>query len=218
MIAFQNRKPDQGVYNMRRLIGFFFTVFIILPFFHPCCAFSETRGIRVHATDGRDIFFYNDYHALVVGVSSYMHWPTIPNATKDAQEVVSRLKDFGFQVTLVLDPTYLELKSAFDDFVYEVGREENRALLFYYAGHGETLKLADGAELGFIIPKDCPLKTTDPRGFDNKSLSMKDMEVLSLLVRSKHFLMVFDSCFFRVPYSTLYVPLRSILPKNHPSL
>jgi uncharacterized caspase-like protein len=73
--------------------------------------------------------------------------------------------------------------------------KKNRALLFYFAGHGETLELADGTELGYILPSDCPLKRKDPTGFDSKAISMKDMEVLALKVKSKHFIMVFDSCF-----------------------
>jgi hypothetical protein len=45
------------------------------------------------------------------------------------------------------------------------------------------------------VPGDCPLKNIDPMGFDSKAISMKDIEVLALKVKSKHFIMVFDSCF-----------------------
>ncbi len=67
--------------------------------------------------------------------------------------------------------------------------------MFYYAGHGETEALADGTSLGYIIPTDCPLLRNDPNGFVNKAVSMKDMEAYSLRIRSKHVLMLFDSCF-----------------------
>ncbi len=79
--------------------------------------------------------------------------------------------------------------------VYDLGIEKDRGLLFYYAGHGETETMADGSRLGYIIPRDCPLLKKDPRGFSNHAISMKEIESVSLRVRSKHVLMLFDSCF-----------------------
>jgi hypothetical protein len=153
------------------------------------------RGIRVTAKKGQSLYLYKDYHALVVGISDYEKWPDLPSAAKDAREVASRLKEIGFEVRLALDPSATELRKTLSDVVYQSGREKNRALLFYFAGHGDTLELADGTELGYIVPSDCPLKNKDPIGFDSKAISMKDMEVLALKVKSKHFIMVFDSCF-----------------------
>jgi hypothetical protein len=153
------------------------------------------RGISVTAKKGQSLYLYKDYYALVVGISEYQKWPDLPSAAKDAREVASRLKELGFEVKLALDPSAKELRKVLSDVVYQAGTEKNRALLFYFAGHGETLELADGTELGYIVPGDCPLKNKDPMGFDSKAISMKDMEVLALKVKSKHFLMVFDSCF-----------------------
>ena len=78
---------------------------------------------------------------------------------------------------------------------FRLGREKNRALLLYFAGHGETLDLADGTQLGYIIPTDCPLKARDPMGFDEKAVSMREIEALALKVKSVHLLAMFDSCF-----------------------
>jgi uncharacterized caspase-like protein len=132
---------------------------------------------------------------LVVGISNYEKWPDLPNAVKDAREVATNLEQLGFEVKLVLNPSSREMKSALTEVVYGIGNQKNRALLIYFAGHGETLELADGTELGYIIPSDCPLKMKDPMGFDDKAISMKEMEILALKVKSKHLLMVFDSCF-----------------------
>jgi hypothetical protein len=156
---------------------------------------SVTRGVNVTDQKGQSVYLYKDYYALVVGISDYESWPDLPNAANDAREVASGLKELGFETRLILDPTTSQLKKAFSDLVYTMGKEENRALLFYFAGHGETLELADGTALGYIVPRDCPLKNEDPIGFDSKAISMKDMEILALKVRSKHFIMLFDSCF-----------------------
>ena len=78
---------------------------------------------------------------------------------------------------------------------YRMGRQKERAVLFYYAGHGETESMADGTKMGYIIPRDCPLLAKDPMGFAAKAVSMRDIESASLRMRAKHVLMLFDSCF-----------------------
>ncbi|PKN67605.1 MAG: hypothetical protein CVU57_02595 [Deltaproteobacteria bacterium HGW-Deltaproteobacteria-15] len=96
---------------------------------------------------------------------------------------------------LALDPSSRELKALLQEMAFSTGGEKNRGVIFYFAGHGETLNLADGTRLGYIIPSDCPLKSADPMKFDDLAISMKDMEAVSLKAQSKHMLMVFDSCF-----------------------
>jgi formylglycine-generating enzyme required for sulfatase activity len=157
--------------------------------------FATTRGIRVIAKTGQSLYLYKDYHALVVGVSNYEKWPKLPNAVNDAKEMASRLKELGFEVKLVLDPTSREIKTALSEMVYDMGREENRALLFYYAGHGETETLADKTKMGYIIPRDCPILERDPKGFATHAISMRDIESASMRIHCKHVLMLFDSCF-----------------------
>ena len=142
---------------------------------------SNTDPVALHST-------------LVAGVGDYTQgWPDLPGAINDAREVAASLKKMGFAVKLVLNPTSSELKYTLNDMAFGMGRVKNRALLLYYAGHGETLELADGTKLGYIIPTDCPLKSLDPRGFNDKAVSMRDMEDVALKVKAKHFLMMFDS-------------------------
>ena len=176
-------------------ISFLIILPLLLLFLVSSPLLATTRGIRIVAKSGESLYLYKDYHALVVGVSDYETWPDLPNATKDAKEVASAMRGLGFTVKTLLDPTSKQLKTAFSDIAFGIGSERNRAVLFYFAGHGETLELADGTQLGYVIPKDCPLKTRNPIGFDDKAISMKDIEVLALKVKCKHFLMLFDSCF-----------------------
>lgn len=156
---------------------------------------AVTRGLRVVTKSGESLSLYKEYYAIVVGVSDYEKWPKLPNAVNDAKEVASKLVEMGFEVGLVLDPTYQELKTALNEMVYKMGRDENLALVFYYAGHGETETLADKTKMGYIIPKDCPLIKRDPLGFAAHAISMRDVESASLRIQSKHVLMLFDSCF-----------------------
>jgi len=168
-----------------------FTISLIIPATLP----AATRGIRVVSKGGQDLDLYESYHALVVGISDYKKWPDLPYAVSDAKEVAQRLKKMGFEVRLVLNPDSRELKRAINEMTYRMGQDENRAVLFYYAGHGETETMADETKMGYIIPKDCPVLKKDPIGFNTHAISMREIESVSLRIRSKHVLMLFDSCF-----------------------
>jgi hypothetical protein len=198
-------KYSQGVcgarmgFSMRRHVIFFGVLLLFVLQMGPSILDTEAArgigGVRVTDRQGNSFELYKDYYALVVGVSDYAHWPKLRNAANDARQVASGLKELGFEVKLVLDPSYAEMRSALRDLAYTMGIEQQRGLLFYFAGHGETLELADGTQLGFIIPRDCPLKSNDALGFDSKAISMNEIESTALKVKSKHLLMVFDSCF-----------------------
>jgi len=109
--------------------------------------------------------------------------------------VAAKLNDLGFAVKLVLDPVSREMNTIINEMVYDMGREENRALLFYNAGHGATETLADGTKMGYLILRDCPILEKNPKGFATHAISMRDIESASLRIRAKHVLMLFDSCF-----------------------
>jgi len=164
----------------------------ILLFFPPDLSVADITAL---SKGGQNLLLYKEYYALVIGVSHYEKWPKIPFAIQDAKEVSERLGLLGFKTKLVLDPTHRELLTALTEMVYLMGKDENRALLLYYAGHGETETLADKTKMGYIIPKDCPLLKNDPMGFSTHAISMREIESISLRIKSRHVLMLFDSCF-----------------------
>ena len=198
-------------------ISFLIILPLLLLFFISSPLFAITRGIRITTESGENLFLYKDYHALVVGVSDYQKWPKLPNAANDAKEVASKLEGLGFGVKILLDPTSREMKTALNEMVYNMGKEKDRALLFYYAGHGETETLADKTKMGYIIPKDCPLLKKDPLGFVDRAISMRDIESASLRIRSKHVMMLFDSCFSGSLFSLVRAAPDDITEKSvHP--
>ncbi len=153
------------------------------------------RGFKVVVkTSEGSLELYNQYRALVIGVGDYLDWPKLPNAVKDAREVASVLKERGFITKILENPNYNGMKSALNSLInLESGPDDG--VLIYYAGHGMTTRLADGNELGYIVPKDCPLFTKDPIGFYDKAISMEDMQTYSMQLPSKHLIVLFDSCF-----------------------
>ncbi len=161
---------------------------------------SETRAIRVQARtpDGsaKEFQLYSGYYALVVGAGAYQSgWPRLPNPVKDAEEVSKALSKLGFQVELVKDPDSKTLRRALNRLVAQVGQDREKGILFYFAGHGHTLTRADQKKLGYIVPVDAPDPESNLLEFMERAISMQELEQLSVLIASKHVMMVFDSCF-----------------------
>jgi hypothetical protein len=159
------------------------------------CLAASRKGISINTDKEKELYLYRDYHALVIGISNYENWPKLPNAASDAREVAMKLAELGFQVKTVYNPTSNEIKKAFNELVYRIGSVEDRAILLYFAGHGETETLADNTKMGYIIPRDCPMIKKDPMGFSECAISMRDIESISMKIKSRHVIMLFDSCF-----------------------
>jgi len=157
---------------------------------------SQQQGfnIVIKTSDGSAHELYKKYRALVIGVDDYFHWPQLPNTVKNAREVYSVLRERGFITKILENPTSKEIKEELKKIIFQESNSED-GVLIYFAGHGETMKLADGTELGYIIPRDCPLQSKDPISFREKAISMEDIQTFSLQLKAKHLLAVFDCCF-----------------------
>jgi hypothetical protein len=178
-------------------------VLLIILFLFVQNIMAIQKGIGVSSKTGEKIYLYKDYHALVVGVGDYDYWPDLRGAVKDAKELAEYLKQEGMNVSLLLNPTSRVLKRSLNKLTYEIGKEKDRAILFFYSGHGETETLATEEKLGYIVPKDCPTIAQDYMGFTEKAVSMNQIETYALRIRSKHVLMVFDSCFSGSVFASL---------------
>ena len=183
---------------MKKLLIYVFLFLLPATLMSSSTSIAATPGIpgfKVVTRHGEKINIYKDYHALVMGVGSYKKWPELANAVSDAKEVATSLKNLGFHVKLVLDPTYKEMKSALKEMMFKMGSEVDRAVLFYYAGHGYTQTLPDKTRMGYLIPTDCPHLEEDSVGFATHAVSMKEIESATLKISSRHVMMLFDSCF-----------------------
>ncbi|HEX6184239.1 MAG TPA: SUMF1/EgtB/PvdO family nonheme iron enzyme [Pyrinomonadaceae bacterium] len=171
----------------------------LAPPFRSNARQSEGRGlgiVSVRVEDGKEVRLYEKSYALVVGVSDYTHgWPKLPGVKKDIEEVARALERHGFLVTKVENPDSAQLDKSFKTFIDAYGRGVETRLLFYFAGHGHTIKQSYGEEMGYIVPADAPLPARDPSGFMSKAMDMQQMELYARRVQSKHALFLFDSCF-----------------------
>jgi hypothetical protein len=77
-----------------------------------------------------------DLHALVISAARYQNLEPLRTAAADAAEVARLLAEkYGYQTTVLRDPTHFEILAAINDLAARL--EEKDHLLIYYAGHGK---------------------------------------------------------------------------------
>jgi len=152
--------------------------------------------LKIKDKAGKDVCLYENSYALIIGVSKYTNgWSDLPGVEKDVPRVKEALEKQGFEVFIKENPTCDQMKQEFDSFINKHGRKLHDRLLFYFAGHGHTIKLADGREMGYIVPADTADPKIDLDGFFDKAMDMQQIEVYAKRIQSKHALFMFDSCF-----------------------
>ncbi len=113
----------------------------------------------------------------------------------------------------VIDPDKDGLEQAFEGFISDYGGYPGNRLLFYFAGHGHTIKPKyGGAPLGYIVPREAlnpNLNAKNLKDFKLIAMSIKQIEVYAVNTDSKHALFLFDSCF-----SGSIFNLSRAVPKN----
>ena len=175
----------------------FFALFATLQITCPhLLAASRSIQVVVNTPEGKRIDLYRESYALVIGNGNYRNgWDPLPGALRDVREVATALKKQGFRVSLKTDLTKDSFSRVFGKFVLTHGRREDNRLLFYYAGHGHTQKMTTGEELGYLVMVDAPAPEKEPVEFSLASVDMQNLVTQAKLIRSKHVLFMFDSCF-----------------------
>jgi len=140
-----------------------------------------------------------NYHALVIGNSSYRFMPGLQTPVSDAREVADVLKSrYGFNVKLLTDVTRDQIMAAMNEYARTL--TDSDRLLIYYAGHGGTKIFPP--ERAFWLGVDA-----DPE-LPSSWLSAQTVADAIWQIHARHILLVADSCFSSVithPNSTTLV-------------
>jgi TPR repeat protein len=140
-----------------------------------------------------------NYHALVIGNSSYRLMPGLQTPISDAREVADVLKSrYGFNVKLLTDVTRDQIMAAMNEYARTL--TDSDRLLIYYAGHGGTKIFPP--ERAFWLGVDA-----DPE-LPSSWLSAQTVADAIWQIHARHILLVADSCFSSVithPNSTTLV-------------
>ncbi len=126
------------------------------------------------------------FYAVVIGNNTYRDggYAALKTAASDATAVSNLLRDrYGYQTTLLLNASRLEMLSALNDMREKLKPEDN--LLIYYAGHGEV----DGKGQGYWVPSD-GAAGNNKTWVSNAAIS----DILNSMA-ARHVLTVVDSCY-----------------------
>ncbi len=122
--------------------------------------------------------------ALVIGMANYQHIEGLDNTVNDARLIAGTLEGIGFEVTLVTDAGYQDLRAAMDRFAF---RSETADLaLIYFAGHGIEVQGEN-----FLVPVDADVRSTPDVQRQSVSLS----EMLAAVDKARVMrIVILDSC------------------------
>ncbi len=155
---------------------------------------QSRQRVAVHDREGREVAWYGDSYALVIGVSKYTAgWPNLKNVSKDLRAVRKKLQAHGFEIVKApANPTKKILSSTFQEFFSTYGNDPHNRLLVFFSGHGYTF---EGKDRGFLVPSDAPDPLADKVGFLRKAVHMNRVMTWSRRIDATHVLFVFDSSF-----------------------
>ncbi len=108
-------------------------------------------------TSAADTKSENARLALVLGNSDYIHAPKLLNPGHDAKLIAGPLRAAGFEVTVAINSSAIDMKRALREFYGKIARAPNPITLLYFSGHGIEFQGKN-----YLIPTDASLaKETD---------------------------------------------------------
>jgi len=149
---------------------------------------AASRSERI-SPDAMNRQRFGDFHALVVGLESYMFWDSLQSPHEDARSIADLLSSrYGFDTTMLLDASGAEILSAINDLRERVGPEDN--VLIYFAGHGQLLRPEAGQLMrGYWLPVNAERERTT-YWVSNSAIN----DYLAIL-DARSVLVIADSCF-----------------------
>ena len=177
------------------IIACLFSLSLILP---VSSSGDNKRAITVTAItdEGKAIDLYNASYALVIGNGEYTKgWDKLTGPIQDVKEVAAALEKNGFKVVLKTNLTKNQFLRTFGEFAQRYGKDPQNRILFYYAGHGHTEKTSSDDDVGYLVMVDAPTPDKDEVGFSLAAVDMQSLVTQAKMIRAKHVLFMFDSCF-----------------------
>ncbi|MDX1618173.1 MAG: PEGA domain-containing protein [Balneolaceae bacterium] len=156
------------------------------------------RGLKLKSSENLEVDEFEDYdqrYAIIVGINKYkdLSIPSLEYATEDAQSIRQLLiEKFRYQpenIKLFLneEATKANIMSAMYAFQ---ATERNAQMLFYFAGHGETVDLAGGGEMGALLAYD-----VNPEQILLTGIRMNEIRDVTNVIAAKHQLFLVDACY-----------------------
>ena len=160
-----------------------FSMYKLLPILLFAVGFSLTT---------KDI--YDNSYALIIGINEYENVQPLNYAVDDAFLIADILiNSFDFpenNVSLLINEDATRqniLKSLYD---INNKAQDNDRILIYFSGHGETMDLPAGGQIGYLIPVDGEIED-----LYLSSIDMSELRKISNMTEAKHLLYLVDACY-----------------------
>lgn len=140
---------------------------------------------------------YDNLWAVVIGINKYKKWNHLEYAVNDARSVKKLLIDkFGFRSDHILElldgeATLINIRTTLGGVLPQTVKK-NDGVLIFFAGHGETVDLPDGGNLGYLVPVDGSTERSD---YFATLLPMTQIREICNLIAAKHIFFVVDACY-----------------------
>lgn len=155
---------------------------------------------QIYTQDSTIVKFQRLYtnYALLIGINDYqddqiMDLEFAHQDVNAIREILTNKFDFTqdhIKTLLDQDASLLNIRNAITEF-YRTG--ENARIFLYFAGHGETVKISNGVEMGFLVPYDADLSSAS--SIHKTCLPMSELGSISQFLPSKHVLYLIDACY-----------------------
>ena len=199
-------------HKMKRSILVFSVLFLLFGTMFSAKQVSHSQGGEI----------YDESWALLIGINKYKHLPPqlqLRAAVNDVTSMRQLLIDkFGFREDHIITltdkaATKQGIENAMRKFADVEKIRKNDRVLIYFSGHGQTVTLPDGTEMGFLATHDAEIDLTDPKpnpaDYYGTCVGMNRLRELSSFIPAKHVLFLVDAC-----YSGLAVrSIRSLEPQ-----
>ena len=153
---------------------------------------ASSRSVEVTRIPKSVSEIYGKSIAVVIGIDIYSYWPRLNSAVNDAKQIVAKLKDLYFDEIFLLTNEEATRENILKILRHELPKlvgPQDRVFIFF-AGHGQTRRLSEGQEIGYIIPFDARN--------DNAlaaAISMEELREVPKQVKAKHIFYAMDSCY-----------------------
>ena len=176
----------------KKLVIFIFLITIVAVVWCPSSAYAQTdyRGLDVVAAPIAGSEAVGKQYAVFIAIDRYKEWPPLKNAVPDAERMRTVLEKRYYidQVFTLYDEaaTKEAVMKLFENLTNELRPEDS--LFVFYAGHGVMDPLT---RIGSWILQDGGTNRYEQKGW------LDNPKIRSLLstIRSRHVLLVSDSCF-----------------------
>ena len=137
---------------------------------------------------------YDQSWAVIIGIDKYQNATNLDYAVEDAEAMKELLigkfdyPDENVKMLVNQEANKVNIIKVISDISLSAG--ENDRVLVFFAGHGETMDLPDGGEMGFLFPVD-----GNQENLYASAIPMNDLKDWSNISNAKHMLFLVDACY-----------------------